>query len=77
MIACLCPGCGSKLSAPEDSAGRTMPCPACGAAVEVPAAAPGTVPLARPETPEPRIHTIKAHELSPLDAPARLDRQSH
>ena len=76
MIACLCPGCGSKLSAQEDSAGRTMLCPACGAAVEVPAAA-GTVPLAGPETPEPRIHTVEAHKLPPLDAPARLDRQSH
>jgi hypothetical protein len=54
-----------------------MKCPACGGAVPVPAAAAGTVPLARPAAAEPRIHNDEARQLPPLGAPARLDRQSH
>jgi hypothetical protein len=94
MIACLCPACGSQLSAEEQPAGRTMKCPTCGGVVQVPAAGTvpiivaehhaergrhnnGTVPLARPTAAAARIHDVEARKLLPMDAPARLDRQSH
>ncbi len=53
-----------------------MKCPTCGGVVQVPAAA-GTVPLARPAAAAARVHDVEARQSLPMDAPARLDRQSH
>ncbi len=79
MIACICPGCGSKLEAKNRLAGRTVKCPKCGGPVEIPAlpsAAPSPTAPAD-ASPPPAVHDIDAGSLPPLQRPARLDRQNH
>lgn len=49
-----CFACGQKLDAPDDAAGRSIPCPDCGQSLEIPPASPASnaVALVEPE-PEP------------------------
>ena len=51
MIPIKCPGCGAKLKAPDNAAGRQMPCPKCGTALTV--AEPVFEAEALPDPPPP------------------------
>ena len=79
MISCICPGCGSKFSAKDRLAGRTMKCPTCGTPLRVPtlAASPAASPPdpAGPEAAEPHVHEVQSAPLPPLGHPTRFDRR--
>lgn len=42
-IAVACPSCRTRLDAPDEAAGQSLPCPRCGASVAVPAVPPAPV----------------------------------
>jgi hypothetical protein len=79
MIRMICPGCGKKLHAKDELAGRTAKCPNCGQPVQIPTevpAASNTIPL---DDAEPGEHVIPASEDHVATRPAaeRLNRASH
>ena len=61
MIHMVCPGCGKKLHAKEELAGRTAKCPNCRQPVAIPEAPEpsNTIPL---DDAEPGEHVIPASE---------------
>jgi hypothetical protein len=78
-ITVTCVGCGQKLSAPENLAGRRVPCPKCTAPIDVPAVGPMAhepsvaVPQVVPE-PRPGVAQPSAAQLNPMP-PAMPTRQ--
>ncbi|MCI0700244.1 MAG: zinc-ribbon domain-containing protein [Planctomycetia bacterium] len=64
-IIVVCPGCSTKLSAPEEVAGKQVRCPKCGSAADVPAfVAVEEVPVveAAVVSPKPKPKPVKADE---------------
>src|SRR3954469_21710002 len=47
-ISVVCAGCGSKLNAPDSSAGKTLSCPKCKARGTIPASREDKIPLPTP-----------------------------
>jgi hypothetical protein len=81
MIRMTCAGCGKKLHAKDELAGRRAKCPNCGQPVEIPIPAQvaepsNTIPL---DDAEPGEHVIPASEehVATYSAPERLNRASH
>lgn len=68
-----CPVCGTRLRAPDSSAGKRVKCPECGEVVAVPAAAPQTeeIPVAEVERPSSRatIRRVAAPETPDAESP--------
>jgi hypothetical protein len=77
MIRIVCPGCGKKLHANDELAGRTAKCPNCRQPVIIPEPEPSnTIPL---DEAEPGEHIIPASEDHVAARPGieRLNRESH
>ena len=78
MIHMVCPGCGKKLHAKDELAGRTARCPNCRQPVAIPEAPEpsDTIPL---DDAEPGEHVIPASEDRVATRPRieRLNRESH
>ncbi len=78
MIRIVCPGCGKKLHANDELAGRTAKCPSCQHPITIPQPPPPseTTPL---DDAEPGEHVIPASEDHVATHPRieRLDRESH
>lgn len=75
MIQMACPGCGKKLHAKDELAGRKAKCPQCGQPITIPEPS-NTIPL---DDVEPGEYIIPASEerLAPPPKIERLNRESH
>jgi hypothetical protein len=79
MIVVVCPGCGKKLQAKPEWAGRTGKCATCGRPVRIPVeiATPSeSIPLDDAAPGEQIVPAIEEH-IAVFLAPERLDRESH
>lgn len=73
-----CPGCATKLSAPDTAAGKQLRCPKCGATVPVPAAtapAPEPLPLPPPDDEDEKPRTKKAKRADGEDQKPRTKKK--
>ena len=78
MIHMVCPGCGKKLHAKDELAGRTAKCPGCGQPIRIPEAPEpsDTIPLDDAEPGEHVIPASEEHVATHLKL-ERLNRESH
>jgi hypothetical protein len=78
MIRFACQGCGKKLHAKDELAGRTAKCPNCGKPFQIPQAGelPDTIPL-DDALPGEHVIAVSEEHIAGYDAPERLNRESH
>ena len=79
MIRIVCPGCGKKLHAKDELAGRAAKCPGCGQPIQIPAEVvppSGNIPLDDAEPGEHVIPASEEHVATPRVA-ERLNRESY
>ena len=79
MIHITCSNCSKKLHAKDELGGRTAKCPGCGKPIQIPDAPTGQVETIPLDEAEPGEHVIPAGEehVAAIDAPLRLNRESH